>query len=307
MRVFVTGGAGFIGNLLCRELCRAGHTVIAFDNLSTGRKELLGSLESGELSFVRGDLLLDNLAPLLNGIDLVFHLAANSDIAAGIARPEIDEQQSVVATSRLLKAMANQNVHRIVFTSTSAVYGEASIKPTPEDYVPLNPISHYGAAKLKAERLIQHAGSAGRLRGVILRLANVVGKNQTHGLLYDMHKKLSVDKLELSVLGDGSQKKSFLHVEDCVSGLLKALSVLDDRIQLFNLTSDGITSVREVVEAILAHLGITTRLIYGSSDRGWPGDVPYTWMSGEKFKSTGWRPRFNSGDAVHAAIREVFA
>ncbi|MBX3021564.1 MAG: NAD-dependent epimerase/dehydratase family protein [Bdellovibrionales bacterium] len=307
MKVFVTGGAGFIGSHLCENLLNRGDEVTAYDNLSLGRKEFLKPLLSRpSFSFVENDLLKDvDLAQRLKGYDLVFHLAANSDISLGSSRTDLDLKQSVMATYNLLEAMRGAGVGRLIFSSTSAIYGEAELKPTPETYGPLVPISFYGAGKLSAESLICAYAHHYGIRSWIYRFANVVGAHLTHGAIHDFLQRLKADPSVLKVLGDGRQRKSYLHVTDCIEGMLFGFHTAKDEVNLFNLASRGVTEVRWIAEQVVAQVNASARIEYGSEDRGWSGDVPYSWLDSGKLANLGWKAKVESSVAVEMSVREA--
>ncbi|HRK06839.1 MAG TPA: NAD-dependent epimerase/dehydratase family protein [Pseudobdellovibrionaceae bacterium] len=313
-KVLVTGGAGFIGSRLVRRLVSESHQVKVIDNLVLGRE---AHLEGVNCEFVRGDLRnLATVEDVMRGQNVVFHLAANSDISQGAARSDVDLENGTVATWNVLEAMRRCGVRDIVFASTSAVYGEAAVKPTPEGYGPLLPISFYGASKLACEALISAFAHNCGMRGLVFRFANVVGRPATHGAIYDFTKRLMAEPTKLSVLGNGTQKKSYLHVEDCVDAMMFGWrSILAQApagsAEIFNLASEGVTQVRDIAECVVDEVAKAlsaagrARIEFGEGDRGWVGDVPFTWLDGSKLLALGWRPAFNSGDAVRRAVREV--
>lgn len=306
MKVFVTGGAGFIGSHLCARLLKAGHSVTAYDNLSLGRLSFISELqENTKFTFVQNDLLDDpQLSSRLMGFDLVYHLASNSDISAGSQRPELDLAQNVVATNNLLEGMRTAKVKKLVFASSSAVYGEALTFPTPETYGPLVPISSYGAGKISAEAFI---GSTAHLAGIqswIFRFPNVVGANLTHGAIYDFIGRLRMDPTSLVVLGNGRQKKSFLHVSECIDGMFHGIKMADSPVNIFNLAGIGVTEISVIAEEVVKQMNLSATVRYGQAERGWRGDVPYTCMDGTKLKAAGWVAKIESTDAVRRSIRE---
>ena len=307
MRVFITGGAGFIGSYLCRRLMDDGHQVTAYDNLSLGRRELIRELEVRPgFQFIEADLLDDqNLSERVRGHDLIIHLAANSDISLGSDKTDLDLKQGVLATYNLLEATRIAGGKRLIFASTSAIYGEASLKPTREDYGPLIPISFYGASKLSAESLVCAFAHHYGVQAWIYRFANVVGPNLTHGAIYDFAKRLAQEPTTLKVLGDGRQRKSYLHVTDCCDGMLFGLAHASAEVNIFNLASEGVTEVRFIAEEVCRQLAPKAKIEFGLSDRGWKGDVPFTWLSGEKLNGLGWRAKIDSDGAVKRSIAEV--
>jgi UDP-glucose 4-epimerase len=310
VNVFVTGGAGFIGAHLCLRLLEQGHTVTAYDNLSLGRRQFLTPcLAQGKFKFIEQDLLGDakDLKGHLAGQDLVFHLAANSDIARGGKETDLDLNQGLLATYNLLEGMREAAVKKIVFASTSAVYGETEVRPTPESFGPLKPISFYGASKLACEVFISAFAHHYGMQTWIFRFANVVGSNLTHGAIYDFITRLNKDPRQLQVLGDGRQRKSYLHVSDCIDGMIFAHSKASADVNIFNLASRGISEVRFIAEEVCRQVAPQARLIYGKEDRGWKGDVPITWLDDRLLRELGWTAKVDSDEAIRRAIREELA
>ncbi|MCX8173403.1 MAG: NAD-dependent epimerase/dehydratase family protein [Thermoplasmata archaeon] len=308
MRCLVTGGAGFIGSHLVDALVSRGDEVTVIDNLSSGRIEYIREhIASGKVKFIQGDLLnREDAAKAVDGMEAVFHLAANPDIRHGTANPDVDLRQGVVATHNLLEAMRQGNVKKIVFASSSVVYGEAKKIPTPEDYGPLMPISLYGAAKLGAEGFITaYCGSYG-LQAWIYRFANVVGPRGTHGVIVDFINKLKKNSGELEILGNGKQTKSYLSVEDTVGGMLHGFNHANEQVNIFNLGTNDWINVTRIAEIVVEELGLRdVKFRYTGGDRGWSGDVPRMLLSTEKIGSLGWKPLHRSEDAVRRAVKAV--
>jgi UDP-glucose 4-epimerase len=313
MRVFVTGGAGFIASHLCRRLLDEGHDVVAFDNLILGKRELIAEcMEHSRFKFVEADLLdLERVKEEMQGSDLVFHLAANSDISQGAARTDVDMRNGTVATYNTLEAMRVTGVKKLIFASTSAIYGEATVKPTPESYGPLQPISFYGASKLACEAMASAFAHNCGIQTWVYRFANIVGANATHGAIYDFVGRLLKQPQKLEVLGNGTQRKSYLHVTDCVNGMLFGFQKSNDLFQCFNLASRGVSNVRFIAERVAEHMAHATNrrpeVIFGEGDRGWVGDVPYTFLDGSRLENLGWRADLESDAAVERAVIEIVA
>lgn len=314
MKVFVTGGAGFIGSHLCERLLRAGHEVTAFDNLVLGKRELLAECEpQSRFRFVEADLVdLERVKAEMRGHDLVVHLAANSDISQGAARTDVDMNNGTIATYNTLEAMRVTGVKKLIFASTSAIYGEASVQPTPESYGPLFPISFYGASKLACEAMASAFSHNCGIQTWIYRFANIVGSHSTHGAIHDFISRLIKNPAQLDVLGNGSQRKSYLHVDDCISGMLFAFERATADFQCFNLAGHGVTNVRFIAEEVARQMtpvlgGRSPRVVFGEGDRGWTGDVPYTYLDGSRLASLGWRAGLESDAAVRKAVEEIIA
>jgi len=308
MKVFVTGGAGFIGSNLVGSLLDRGHRVTAHDNLHLGRKRFLEPFLGREsFAFFQEDLLdLDGLTRCMAGAELVFHMAANSDIEYGTRNTDTDLRMGTLATYNVLEAMRRNRVNRIVFASTSAVYGEATRFPTPEDYGPLFPISLYGASKLAGEGLITAFCHNFKMQAWIFRFGNVVGRNGTHGALVDFIRRLRENPAQLRILGDGRQAKPYLHVSECVAGMLFGMEHADDEVNAFNLACEGATPVTRIAEMVLEQMGLEdTELAYTGGTRGWTGDVPQVRLDPSRMAALGWRTRLTSDEAVARAVGEL--
>ncbi len=315
MKVLVTGGAGFIGSHLVDALMARGDDVVVIDNLSSGHKDNLRQLAGKPLfRFVMGDLKnYEEWREILSGVSVVYHYAANPEVRVGEIEPSRHFDENLLATFKLLEAMRkNPGTSGIVFASTSTVYGEASQLPTPESYGPLLPISTYGASKLGCESLISSYAYTHGLRGLILRLGNCVGSRAGHGVIVDFIKKLRSDPSSLEILGDGTQKKSYIHVEDCIDvTLLAANSFLSSgkRVELYNVSSSDQITVKRIGEIVAGEMGLRRgrgKFTGGLDDgRGWLGDVKFMHLSIEKLLKLGWRPRRSSEEAVRTAVRAL--
>lgn len=305
-RVLVTGGAGFIGSRLSEQLLARGREVVVLDDFSLGRREFLsGCLSSPRFRLVEGDLRSPEiLAVALEGVGEVYHLAANSDIRAALIDPGIDYRLEIEGTYRLLQGLRSFRVERLIFASSSVVYGDQPVFPTPEDDLAL-PISMYGAGKLAGEAMISAWAHLFGLKALILRFANVVGPRSTHGILHDFMNKLDADPARLEVLGDGEQEKSFLHVEDCVEGMMFLAGREIESLVAYNLAPVDAVSVREIADMFLAETGSSPRVFFAGGRRGWPGDVPRMSLDPTRAAAAGWQARHTSAEAVRRAIREL--
>ena len=311
MRALVTGGAGFIGSHLCDRLVARGDEVWCVDNLHLGRRRNIAHLEGSNLfHFLEQDVLArDRLAALFAEakFEAVFHLAANSDIAAGNADPELDARLNEFTTTVVLDAMRRHGVQRFFFASTSAIFGEANAV-LHEDFGPLAPISFYGASKLAAEAYISTYAHRFDLSAVVLRFPNVVGERATHGVIYDFLRKLEKNPRELEVLGDGNQTKPYLYVADLVDAILLACEKSSGPLSVYHASGIGETSVREIAEIVLAATGrADAKIRYTGGDRGWPGDVPKFRYDISRLQALGWTPRRHSTDAVRHAVERIKA
>lgn len=311
MRVLITGGAGFIGSHLCERLLRRGAEVWCLDNFYLGRRRNIEGLETTTgFRFIEQDLLdrpaLDALFARC-AFDAVFHLAANSDIGAGIKDPELDLRLNQLTTLAVLDAMRSHSVKRLFFASTSAVFGEAEASLR-EDDGPLRPISFYGASKLGAEGYISAYAHLHGMQAVILRFPNVVGEHATHGVIFDFLRKLEKTPDELEVLGDGNQTKPYLYVGDLIDAMLVTWDKSSNPVSVFHAAGIGETSVREIAEIVVRAAGkLNTRIRYTGGDRGWPGDVPKFRYDISKLKALGWQPTRTSTDAVRFAVERILA
>ncbi len=316
MKILITGGAGFVGSNLVNHLINQRtikglpiEKIVVIDNLSLGRKEFIQSQLKRGLDFYKQDLL--DFAGTVKifkkySFDLVFHLSANSDISEGFKQTDWDLKQGTLVTYNILESMRQTNVKQIVFSSTSAIYGEASKVPAPEDYGPLLPISFYGASKLACEGLISAFCHNYSFRAWIFRFANIVGRNATHGVLVDFIAKLKKNPKLLEVLGDGKQSKSYLHIQDCLEGMIFGLTNGEKQINFFNLASTGVTSVEKLAKMVIEAMGLTSVKIHHSGgDRGWKGDVVRVRLSPDKLTNLGWRAKLDSSQALAQAIAEL--
>jgi UDP-glucose 4-epimerase len=310
MNVFVTGGAGFVGSHMVERLIAEGHRVTAYDNLSLGKREFLAeALEGGRCTLIEADLLdFDTLCDAMTGHQLVIHLAANSDIFQGLHETRHDLEQGVLATFNVLEAMRRNEIKRLIFSSSSVIYGEPREVPTPEDYGPLFPISLYGASKLASEALITAYGHNFGVQSWIYRFANIVGSKATHGVILDFVHKLQKDPTRLEVLGDGRQAKPYLHVTECVDGMLFGFTHADEPVNAFNLAVDGAVDVTTIAHTVMERMGCPgAKIEYTGGARGWPGDVPRVGLSPERLRRLGWTASLSSRQAVERAVAEIVA
>lgn len=309
MKCLITGGAGFIGSHLALRLLREGHEALALDDLSLGQEKFLNPCRDFKtFKFIKSDLLdLEETKKACLGIDRVWHLAANSDIASGGIRTDIDLKLGTIATYNVLEAMRFAGTKEIVFSSTSAIYGEAVQRPTPESYGPLLPISFYGASKLACEALITAFSHNYGYRAWIFRFANVVGSHTTHGAIHDFIKKLKKRPESLEVLGDGRQAKSYLHVNDCVEGMIYGVEKSKEEVNLFNLAGLGVCSVSEIADLVISKVSPQAKKVFTGGSRGWKGDVPQVHLDGNKIKKLGFEAKLDSVGAVRKSIDDILS
>lgn len=308
MKCIVTGGAGFIGSHLTGALLAAGHEVTIVDNLSGGKIEFIDKyLKSGHCRLVRQDLSTDGMiCDAFQGADMVYHLAANPDVRSGVTDTSTPLRQNIIATYNVLESMRHYGVKKLAFTSTSTVYGEASVVPTPENYGPLVPISLYGASKLSCEAMISSYCHTFDLQAWIYRFANIIGSRGTHGVIFDFINKLKANPEKLVILGNGRQSKSYLHISDCVEAMLFTVKNSGDRVNIFNIGSEDQFDVTGIARVVAEETGLKdVRFEYTGGDRGWKGDVPFMALSVEKIGELGWKPARSSKESVRLCVREL--
>jgi UDP-glucose 4-epimerase len=311
--VLVTGAAGFVAATLIDRLIARGDTVLGLDNLSRGSRSLLGDkLRHPNFTFTEVDLTdLQSFCSAVRGyphgsIDEVWHLAANSDIPAGVADMDVDLRDTFMTTFNTIRVMEECGIKRLFFASSSAIYGDHGDQILVEDTGPLLPLSNYGAMKLASEAIISAAAEKFLEHAALFRFPNVVGVPATHGVILDFVRRLKTDRRVLQVLGDGSQKKVYLHVSDLVEAMLFVQSSQIPNVDVTNIgpTDSGVT-VRQIAEETVQVAAPGAQICFGTGDRGWVGDVPRFRYSTSKLRQLGWQPKFDSLDAVRLAIREI--
>ena len=295
--IFVTGAAGFIGSTLVDRLLADGKTVIGWDNLSTGQLRFLaGARQHPKFTFIEGDNLdLPALTKAMAGADTVFHLAANADVRFGLEHTGKDLQQNTIATFHVLEAMRANGIKRIAFSSTGSVYGEAEVIPTPEDAPFPVQTSLYASSKLCGEGMIASYCEGFKFEGYIFRFVSILGERYTHGHVFDFYRQLLEHPDHLRVLGDGSQRKSYLYVQDCLNAMLHVMNgglALQSRhnVAIFNLGTAEYVRVNDSIGYICQSLGLQPRLEYSGGSRGWVGDNPFIFLETKKIRATGWQP-----------------
>lgn len=307
MKAFVTGGAGFIGSHLVDKLIEEGNAVTVYDDLSSGKKEFIEHhLQNNNFNFIQANLIDGTqVKKSIKGHDVVFHIAANPDVRLGEQKPDI-AKTDILATYNLLEAMKENNIKKVVFSSSSTIYGETPPVPLKETYGPLLPISVYGAAKLAAEGLISSFCHTFNMQGWIFRFANVVGERGTHGVIVDFINKLKRNPKELEILGDGKQKKPYLYVKECVDGMLFGFKNANEQINIFNLGCDSSTEVTRIGELLVEEMGLEdVSFKYTGGKRGWKGDVPQFQFDITKINNLGWKAAHTSDEVIRMAIKDV--
>ena len=304
-RVFVTGGAGFIGSSLVDRLLAEGSAVVAWDDFSTGQVRFLEKAKSHpNFALVRGDNLdAPSLTRAMAGCDMVFHLAANADVRFGLDHPGRDLQQNTIATFNVLEAMRANGLKRIAFSSTGSVYGEAEVIPTPETAPFPIQTSLYAASKLAGESMISAYCEGFGFEGYIFRFVSILGERYTHGHVFDFYQQLSEHPGHLDVLGDGAQRKSYLHIGDCLDAVLQVVragtaSSARHRVQIYNLGTFEYCEVKNSIGWICERLGLQPELRFTGGQRGWVGDNPFIILDTAKIRAIGWQPKLSIRQGV---------
>ncbi len=305
MRCLVTGGAGFIGSSLVDRLLAQGEEVVCFDNFDTGLAEFLsGAQGHGKFTLVKGDTLdISALKDAMKGCDIVFHLAANADVRFGSQHPRKDLEQNTIATYNVLSCMKETGVRRIAFSSTGSVYGEAAIIPTPEDAPFPVQTSLYGASKLACEGLIAAFCEAYDFQAWIFRFVSILGERYTHGHVFDFYRQLSDGSGRLAVLGDGTQKKSYLYIQDCMDAILLAIEKARAKVSIFNLGTDEYVEVKDSIRIITEELGVQPKLSFSGGSRGWIGDNPFIFLACARIRALGWAPKVTIREGIVRTVR----
>ena len=312
MRAIVFGGAGFIGSELAAKLLSEQNEVAVFDSMYTGKNANLSPCEGKEgFSFINGDMRnYDEVKKALaeNDFEVAYHLAANADIRGGMENTKLDLEYNAATTINCLEAMRHCGTKKIVFTSSSAIYGEPSTFPTPESYGPLLPTSLYGASKLAAEGYLSAFCENFGMQSWIFRFVNVLGARNSHGVVGDFIRKLKCDSKKLEILGNGKQKKSCVHVSDCISGILAGVSHGKGKTNIYNIGNDDWATVDEIADQVVAAMGLSgVEYFHTGGERGWPGDMPFVFLDNKKLRLSGWKPSMPSAQAVFAAAKEMLA
>ena len=306
MRYLITGGAGFIGSNLVDKLTEnSTNNVTVMDNLKTGKVEFINNqIKKKKIDFINADIKNKDSYPK-KSYDVVFHLSANADVRGGVHNTIIDLEENVIGTHLVLEFMRQKDIKELVFASSSAVYGEHNIIPTPEAAPDIKPISHYGASKLAAEAFVSSYCHTYGMKAWMFRFANVVGNRCTHGVIPDFINKLRRDPCTLEILGDGNQEKSFFDVSDCVSGLIE-VPKLDNNIvvESYNLANNETIKVKDLAKIVVDEMRLeNVKYVFTGGDRGWIGDVPVTILSIEKAKKLGWKPKITGEEAIRRTVR----
>ena len=305
LSLIITGCAGFIGSNIVDRFLKLGYKVVGIDNLSTGQYGFLeGALRDSHFKFINLDLLnLDGLKLAFTGGDTVIHLAANADVRFGTHHPGRDLEQNTFGTYNVLEAMRVNGIKRIAFASTGSVYGDAKLIPTPEDAGFPIQTSLYGASKAAGEGLIAAYCEGFAIQAWIFRFVSILGERYSHGHIFDFYQKLKVDSSQLSVLGNGRQRKSYLYVQDCIDAILIAMDKAQDKVNIFNLGVDGYCELNDSINWICESLGVNPRLEYSGGDRGWVGDNPFIYLDTTRIQALGWKPKHTIKEGVLKTVQ----
>ncbi len=303
-KVVVTGAAGFIGSTLVDSLLDQGVEVLGVDNFSSGRIEFLkDAINDKKFELLEHDIYSGtSLSDRFVGADAIFHLAANADVRFGPDHPSKDLEQNTIATHKVLEAARIAGVQKFIFSSTGSVYGEAVVVPTPEEAPFPIQTSLYGASKLACEGMITAYAESFGIQAWIFRFVSILGPRYTHGHIFDFYKQLMQHPSELTVLGNGHQKKSYLHVADCIEAIHVSLKKSAESVNIINLGVDGFCEVRDSIGWILNELSLNPEINYGTETKGWIGDNPLIHLNIEKVKGYGWTPRYSIEESVRNTV-----
>lgn len=292
MRAFITGGAGFIGSNLADRLLKLGHEVVVYDNFSTGQQKFIEhNLKNQNYQLIEADILdAAYLTKSMRDCDFVFHFQANADVRGGIKNTRIDLEQNTIGTHNVLEAMKINDIKNLAFASSATIYGETDQIPTPENISPLQ-TSLYGASKYAAEAMIQAYCEYFEMKSWIFRFVSFMGPRYSHGVIFDFMKKLKKDPTTLHILGDGNQKKSYLHVADGVSAILTAIEKSQEKTNIFNLGNSEWINVIDLANIVCKTMELNdVKYTFEGGMRGWKGDTPFVHLDIKKIQSLGWKP-----------------
>lgn len=310
-RYLLIGGAGFIGsNCLKRLITNEANSVCVFDNFSTGRKWHIDEYnDNTRVKIIRGDIKdIEHLKRVMLGNDVVYHFAANADIAKAVNEPSIDYWEGTHLTNNVLEAMRMTGVKCIIYTSGSGVYGDTGEDIVIEDKITQLPISPYGASKLASEALISAYSHMFDIEAIIFRFANVIGPNQTHGVGYDFVRRLLKDNTKLEIMGDGKQTKSYLYIDDVIEAITQfdGKKMKGDKLNVFNVATEDAITVTEIARIVVELMQLkNVNFTYTGGSRGWKGDVPVVRINSNKLRKTGWYNKYTSNQAVRKSIESI--
>lgn len=305
MKAFITGGAGFIGSNLADALLYNGHEVVVYDNFVTGQKMFVEhNLDNKKYTLIEADVLdKEKLVDSMKGCDMVFHLQANADVRGGIQNTLIDVEQNIIGTHNVLEGVRINEIEKIAFASSATIYGEPEQIPTPENIAP-DQTSIYGASKYSAEALIQAYSEYFNIKNYIFRFVSFMGPRYTHGVIFDFMKKLLQNSASLEILGDGSQRKSYLHVSDGIRAILTAIEKADNKTNIFNLGNREWINVVDLADIVISTMGIqNVEYSFTGGKRGWKGDTPFVHLDIERISKLGWEPKYTVEETIIDTVR----
>lgn len=310
MKLFVTGGAGFVGSHFADAALARGHEVTCFDNFSTGHELFIEEARANpKYQVIRGDItsLNELRAAIAPGTEWVAHFAANADVRGGTSHPQKDLEINTIGTSNVLEAARLAGTRKMLFSSTGSVYGEPVVFPTPEDAPFPEQTSFYGASKLAGEAMISAYCHGFGFDAAVFRMVSVLGPRYTHGHVFDFVRSLKADGSTLRVLGDGGQLKSYLHVSDLIAAFWVIIEKSLTGFQVHNAGHDEFLTVRNSVRIITSQLGLTPEIVYGGGARGWVGDSPRIQLEVSRLHKHGWAPKKRLEDAVRETVDYLVA
>lgn len=305
MKAIVTGGCGFIASHIVDRLVKEGNEVTVIDNMTTGYLEnIQHHLDKNAITHLKFDLGdLEKTAKALKGADAVFHLAANADVRHGLEDNFRDIDRNLIVTYNILEAMRKNDVKKILFSSTAATYGEPDVFPTPESYHPRQ-TSFYGASKIACEGIIEAFCEAYGMQAWMYRFVSIQGERHPHGVTYDFVKKLKADPRKLEILGDGTARKSYLYVGDCVDGFFLGFGKASAKVNLFNIGHTEFVNVRNVADIITDEMGLkNVKYNFTGGERGWIGDSPLVHLDTARIQKLGWKPKVSIEETVRRTVR----
>ncbi len=311
MKHFIVGGAGFIGSHLVKTLLTEEKKsyVVIYDNFSSGKMRHLGEFEHNRnLKIIQDDVKnKENLSQAMAGSDVVYHLASNPDISKAVTQPDIDFWEGTYLTNNVIEAMRINGIKRLLYASGSGVYGDGGLVEIQEDYLPMLPISTYGASKLSCEAMICAYCHLFGIIASVFRFANVVGPRQTHGVGYDFVRRLTSNPRQLEILGDGTQSKSYIHVTDVISAMKILKEKAPDGFSYYNVATSDYITVTEIADIVVNIMGLKdVKYKYTGGNRGWKGDVPIVRLNSNKIRSFGWTNTYSTKEAIHSSVNSIF-
>lgn len=308
-KYFIAGGAGFIGSHLCRSILKdePDAEITVYDNFSSGQMWHLDDIKDN-LKIVKADIKdKDALSNAMKGNDVVYHFASNPDIAKAMTQPDIDFWEGTYLTNNIIEAMRISGVKNMLYASGSGVYGDTGFTEASEDHSPQLPISTYGSSKLACEAMLCSYCYMFEMNAAAFRFANVVGPNQTHGVGYDFTKKLLDDNSKLTILGDGSQSKSYIYVTDIINAIRNVQQNFLKGYSFYNVSTLDYISVKEIADITSEVLNLkNVKYEFTGGNRGWKGDVPVVRLNSKKIRNTGWTNEYTSAEAIRKSVESIY-